>query len=390
MATLIRTATQLQNMNLDLTANYELGSDIYWSGAFDPVGGWGGAAPFTGSLNGKGYTIHNLSVQKIPDDYVGLFGQIDGATIQNVRLENVDVDGDDHVGALIGEAIGNSEIPNCSSTGTVNGDQYTGGLIGLAYQSTIPDCRSSVVVVATGWCAGGLIGALGVCTLIRSKAFGSVSNSGGNTQTGGLIGYTYTSGLVSRCYATGNVVSDDDFVGGLIGESRIDVEDCYARGAVTGVNQVGGLAGLITAGIVDDSYSTGAVVGVIDVGGLIGWNPGGTVNNSFWDILTSGQAASDGGTGKTTSQMKNVATFQAAGWAISTIWNVLATCNNGYPCLIDVNDCCVASTPLVDQTIVGNKVSLEAIRNIEFVYGGRAYIGKAGDFVYESRYHRNV
>lgn len=44
----------------------------------------------------------------------------------------------------------------------------------------------------------------------------------------------------------------------------------------------------------------------------------------------------------------------------------------------------------VDQTIVGNKVSLEAIRNLEIVYGGRAYIGKSGNFVYESRYHRNV
>lgn len=45
---------------------------------------------------------------------------------------------------------------------------------------------------------------------------------------------------------------------------------------------------------------------------------------------------------------------------------------------------------LVDQTIVGDKVALEAIRNIEIVYGGRAFIGKTGNFVYESRYHRNV
>lgn len=49
-----------------------------------------------------------------------------------------------------------------------------------------------------------------------------------------------------------------------------------------------------------------------------------------------------------------------------------------------------ALSGLVDQTVVGHKVSLEAIRNLEIVYGGRAYIGKTGDFVYESRYHRNV
>lgn len=44
----------------------------------------------------------------------------------------------------------------------------------------------------------------------------------------------------------------------------------------------------------------------------------------------------------------------------------------------------------VDQTIIGNKVSLEAIRNLEIVYGGRDYISKLGNWVHESRYHRNV
>lgn len=44
----------------------------------------------------------------------------------------------------------------------------------------------------------------------------------------------------------------------------------------------------------------------------------------------------------------------------------------------------------VDQTVIGNKVSLEAIRNLEIVYGGRFYINKSGNAVYESRYHRNV
>jgi len=43
-----------------------------------------------------------------------------------------------------------------------------------------------------------------------------------------------------------------------------------------------------------------------------------------------------------------------------------------------------------DQSVVASKVTLEAIRNLELVYGGRAYIDKSGNFVYESRYHRNV
>ena len=110
---------------------------------------------------------------------------------------------------------------------------------------------------------------------------------------------------------------------------------------------------------------------------------------SFKDTETSGKATSSGGTGKTTAQMKDVATFQAAEWEISTKWYVLDFCNDGYPCLIRVNSCCeVAAAD--DQTIIGNKVVLELIRNIEITYGGRFYIDKSGNAVWESRYHRNV
>jgi len=49
--------------------------------------------------------------------------------------------------------------------------------------------------------------------------------------------------------------------------------------------------------------------GSIYVGGLVGGNHLTTVTNSFWDTDSSGQDFSGGGTGKTTEEMKNVATF---------------------------------------------------------------------------------
>ena len=36
--------------------------------------------------------------------------------------------------------------------------------------------------------------------------------------------------------------------------------------------------------------------------------------SSFWDIETSGQTTSDGGTGKTTAEMQTSSTFLEAGW----------------------------------------------------------------------------
>ena len=41
---------------------------------------------------------------------------------------------------------------------------------------------------------------------------------------------------------------------------------------------------------------------------------GGTVTDSFWDIETSGQIASKGGSGKLTVEMQTAATFLKAGW----------------------------------------------------------------------------
>jgi hypothetical protein len=62
----------------------------------------------------------------------------------------------------------------------------------------------------------------------------------------------------------------------------------------------------------------------------VGSNPnGGTVSNSFWDVTTSGQAASAGGTGMTTPQMQTQANFTSAtpangnvnpGWDFNYTW----------------------------------------------------------------------
>jgi hypothetical protein len=71
-----------------------------------------------------------------------------------------------------------------------------------------------------------------------------------------------------------------------------------------------------------------------DVGGLVGRSYGGTVSDSFWDIAASGQATSSGGTGKTTEEMRDIATFSGAEWNIiavasssmrdgSYIWNMV-------------------------------------------------------------------
>ena len=149
----------------------------------------------------------------------------------------------------------------------------------------------------------------------------------GHKHVGGLVGYSQ--GTVRNSSYTGSVTGVD-CVGGLAGANSGTVINCYSNGTVSGIGWgVGGLVGS-NFDTVSKCYSTGSVIGE---GGLVGGNRV-TVSNSFWDIETSGQATSAGGTGKTTAEMKDIITFLDAGWDIvavanpdtrdaSCIWNIV-------------------------------------------------------------------
>jgi hypothetical protein len=79
-----------------------------------------------------------------------------------------------------------------------------------------------------------------------------------------------------------------------------------------------------STGIVSNSYASGSVSGDSFVGGLVGSNWG-AVGNSFWNIETSGTDESDGGTGKTTAAMQDIATFtNVATEGLDSPWNMRA------------------------------------------------------------------
>ena len=130
-----------------------------------------------------------------------------------------------------------------------------------------------------------------------------------NTDYVSLFGYVDDEGEVRNVGVVDADVSGDGRVGGLVGKNWDGtVENSYATGNVSGNDWVGGLMG-DNSGTVANSYATGDVSGEWAVGGLVGRNILGTVENSFWDIETTGENYSDGGTGKTTTEMKDVATF---------------------------------------------------------------------------------
>ena len=248
---------------------------------------------FSGGFDGKNHTIENLQIYQTFSYYVGLFGRVDGGSVSNVGLENVNITGSSNVGGLVGDNAGSVE--NCYVSGSVSGASQIGGLVGQ-----------------NSWEGEG-------GSVSNSYAMGIVNGS--RYYTGGLLGMN--SGSVFNSYSTA-VVSGNNYVGGLVGWNSRLVNNSYATGSVSGTEgYVGGLVGG-NSGLVNNSYSTGFVNGSSQVGGLVGANSGsGSVENGFWDMETSGQTTSPGGTGKTTVEMKTKSTFINASWDFAHVWGMI-------------------------------------------------------------------
>lgn len=127
---IIKTADQLQKVNNKLDVYYRLGANIELNGReWQQIGSE--TQPFKGELNGNGYTIKNLSINKAENN-VGLFGYSQG-TLKNIKLSNFNVTGKDNVGALVGYSTGN--ISGISVDAKVKGETNVGGLAGYTYST---------------------------------------------------------------------------------------------------------------------------------------------------------------------------------------------------------------------------------------------------------------
>lgn len=239
--TLIRDVTGLQAIGS--SGFYALAGDIDASASASWNGGAGflPVASFNGNLAGLGHVIDGLTINRPGSSDVGLFGLVNGASVQDFTLSNVAITGLGRVGAVAGEVY-NSLFSNLHVTGRVTAQQEVGGIVGWFSDSTLTNASSAASVTAPGSDVGGLAG---------------------------RINYTDT---ISDSYATG-VVSGAANVGGLIGNvtttSSLTLSNVYASGRVTGPASAAGL------------------IGNVDTSSV-------TLTNAYWDANSTGQAAAVG------------------------------------------------------------------------------------------------
>lgn len=261
------------------------------------------AITFDGTYDGNGFSIDNLTVTD--DTKVGMFGVTEGATLTDITLNDVTVEGTGivplttitYVGGLVGVATANTTISGVSVSGTIDSYALTvGGIAGQAGTgTTITGSTSSAEITITSiyqGFAGGLVGRSdpdGDLTIVDSFAVGNV-NAGGSS--GGLIGRIDAPTTITGSYATGDisgVTLGMSPMGGLVGWAMTDdthqnvIRESFATGSVTTVNgYVGGIVGragfqntpATYSGLsIIDSFATGTLTtggAASPVGGILG------------------------------------------------------------------------------------------------------------------------
>ncbi len=283
---------------------FELVQDIDASGTttwndgrgFEPIAN-ATQGPFHGIFNGGGHTISGLTINRPQDTGVGLFNHSQGGTIEHVQLEDIDVNGGDYTGGVVGIKEGNppTTLRDIDVSGTVRGQLFVGGIAGYVANDTVIGSEARGTVNGD-MMIGGLVGVADQSVVTESFAeseihagsgqFDGLSGSG----VGGLIGYNRLS-TVNQSAARTDVLAEGNFAGGLIGYSEGGhVIETAARGSVDGGQGVGGLLGgqenhSQSIALVTKSASSVDVTGANVTGGLVGTNlvngHDAIVNNSF-------------------------------------------------------------------------------------------------------------
>ena len=300
---------------------YKLMNDIDLSGyaagtGWNPIGDYHTTdvtTAFCGSFDGNGKVVRNLSINRQTQNYIGLFGLMNGGTLANLGVEDCSITaGGQITGGLVGYSSTNSNITACYTTGSIIGGTTTGGLVGANGASVVSNCYSTCNVIGGG-STGGLVGSSNA-DVNNSYATGNVN---GTTQVGGLVGSTVSPATTTNCYATGNVTGTDD-IGGLVGRnaSGCTIQNCVVANryvtrtanATTNVNRITGN----NAGTTANNYADSSM--------LVRYN------NNILLSVTNNQPVS--GLAKNTRTLKSLAFYTATAnwsggaWNFTTVWNI--------------------------------------------------------------------
>ena len=164
----------------NLSLNCTLTDDIDLKGIdWTPIGDYDNR--YTGTFDGGGYTIKNLTITQY-GNYVGMIDFLDsGGTVQNLTLENVNITGGDIVGSVVGDNYGT--VIACTASGNVSGTSRIGGVVGYN-NGTVTACYHASGNVSGTYNVGGVVGFNNSGTLTACYWSGYAGDGIGKDNTG--------------------------------------------------------------------------------------------------------------------------------------------------------------------------------------------------------------
>ncbi|MCL2433571.1 MAG: hypothetical protein FWD16_03520, partial [Clostridia bacterium] len=322
---LVGTPADFNNIRNNLKAYYKLTADIDLSGfctgeeGWEPIGKDGGkdgskGDRFEGGLNGAGYKITGLKINRVEADGkpirdIGLFGAASiTAEFENINLVDVDIKGGGCVGGLVGR-WGNEYWRDCCED-MIDMDMTPGHSHSEYYVTRYgKDCKEGIFknIEISGeitgyYFVGGVIG----YTDGWESTGGSIENAVNKAKVSG-------NSPLSRVPALDKWRPDGTYVGGIIGKMRhaapfkltncVNHGDIYNRQSCTGgivgslaggnpelhgmrfcanfgnIHSEGGLVGGLVGTeayrnelprTIEDCFSGGRIFGVTKIGGIMG------------------------------------------------------------------------------------------------------------------------
>lgn len=249
-----------------------------------PIGNYSNR--WEGNMDGQGHTISNLYI-KTAQNFVGFFGCIEDATIQdlifdNAKVENVSTTNKKtrYTGILAGYAYGDSpsHIKGIKTTNncTVIGQDNTGGIVGSA-EINLENCENHSSVKGKSY-VGGIAGDCNGRNIKRCTNYGTVENNANSYYVSGIIGLAYGTsiedcanyGKITGCYAGG--------IAGMMMQNS-SIQNVFSYGDVTKTN---GNSGIIIG------YVEG---GTLTAKGIVAYNKEALLNNSSDNIKIVGEGS---------------------------------------------------------------------------------------------------
>jgi hypothetical protein len=300
--------------------------------------------PFTGTFDGRGYSISNLNMEisSATAVHAGVFGVLrQGATILNLGVVDGNIKAattnfEIFVGGIVGWIDSQSALPvtvdNCyfvdtkvEAINTAVSSAYAGGVVGQAYGTT-----ASLILIKNCYSIGGGITAtsagISYAGGIAGDALASIYNCSNNCDVtayapsseayaGGIIGRgtnganisaSYNEGKIYTEMAAGGIAYAGGIAGRISGFTQSTITDCYNIGSIAAKSpttsaEAGGIVGRSDNVKLTHSYSIGSVsvsaVSYNRIGGIVGYAEGLTtiVNCHYLQgkLLMSGSSTPD-------------------------------------------------------------------------------------------------